>query len=462
MRVPRGESLFDPKSVYFIFREELSAPGFNKMLRAIFKDVGDPRDAKQLAISLVDALMSAFAMFVLKVPSLLQFDGLRQDTATKANLNNLFGIENIPSDTSMREILDRVDPNDLRGAFTQVFSKLQRGKALEDYVFMNGFYLLAIDGTGYFSSKSVYCQNCLEKHARDSDCITYHHQMLGAVLIHPDQKVVIPLCPEPIVKQDGGQKNDCERNACRRILEWIDKEHPRLKLIITEDGLASNAPHIRDIKARGMSFILGAKPGDHKYLFEEFDLAGNRTKQVVVRDDKKSVHILRYVNGLQLNEKSDDTIVNFLDYAECRADGKELHFSWVTDIEINDDNAFKIMRGGRARWKIENETFNTLKNQGYEFEHNYGHGYKNLSIVMPLLMMLAFLIDQAQLLCCNVVQSALANKKTLSALYRSIRTIFTEYVLNSWADLYSAIAYGYHSTLILNRPGAFKHRSNSS
>lgn len=211
-----------------------------------------------------------------------------------------------------------------------------------------------------------------------------------------------------------------------------------------------------------MSFILGAKPGDHKYLFEEFDLAGNRTKQVIERDDKKSVHILRYVNGLQLNEKSDDTIVNFLDYTECRADGKELHFSWVTDIEINDDNVFKIMRGGRARWKIENETFNTLKNQGYEFEHNYGHGYKNLSIVLPLLMMLAFLIDQAQLLCCNVVQSALANKKSLGALYRSIRTIFTEYVLNSWADLYSAIAFGYQSNLILNRPGAFRQRSNSS
>jgi hypothetical protein len=174
------------------------------------------------------------------------------------------------------------------------------------------------------------------------------------------------------------------------------------------------------------------------------------------------VHILRYVNGLQPNEKSDDTIVNFPDYTECKADGKTLHFSWVTDIEINDENVFKIMRGGKARWKIENETFNTLKNHGYEFEHNYRHGYKNLSIVMPLLMMLAFLVDQAQLLCCNVVQSALANTKSLGALYRKIRNLFTEYIFNTWADLYAAIAYGYQSTLVLNRPGAIRHRSNIS
>jgi hypothetical protein len=79
------------------------------------------------------------------------------------------------------------------------------------------------------------------------------------------------------------------------------------------------------------------------------------------------------------------------------------------------------MRGGRARWKIENETFNTLKNQGYEFEHNYGHGYKNLSVNLAFLMMLAFLVDQAQLLTSKVVQQALKKSFGLSNMYRKIR-----------------------------------------
>lgn len=453
MRLPHGESVFNPKSVYFMFREELSAPGFNKLLIEMFNAVIDERDVQRVRVSLCDALMSGFAMFVLKVSSLLQFDGLRGDEETKKNLHNLFGIENIPSDTSMREILDTVDPNSIRGVFRSIFGRLQRGKALEEYTFLNGSYLIAIDGTGYFSSNKVHCASCLEKHHKKTDTITFHHQMLGAVLIHPDKKIVIPLCPEPIIKQDGQKKNDCERNACRRILGWIRKEHPRLKIIITEDGLASNAPHIRDLKQQGMSFILGAKPGDHKFLFEEYALAVSRAQEKIVRDGS-IIHKLRYVNGLPINESSEDLIINFLDYTEIKANGASCTFTWVTDIEITNDNVFQIMKGGRARWKIENETFNTLKNQGYQFEHNYGHGNEHLSVTLAFLMMLAFLTDQAQLLSCKIVQESLHKAKRLSILYRDIRKLFTTFVFSSWEDLYSAIAYGYKASFILNRPNS--------
>ena len=87
--------------------------------------------------------------------------------------------------------------------------------------------------------------------------------------------------------------------------------------------------------------------------------------------------------------------VHFIDYWEV-GDAKVQHFSWVTDIRVSKRNVYHLMRGGRARWKIENETFNTLKNQGYHFEHNYGHGEQHLSVVFAMLMMLAFLVDQAQ------------------------------------------------------------------
>ena len=93
--------------------------------------------------------------------------------------------------------------------------------------------------------------------------------------------------------------------------------------------------------------------------------------------------------------------MNFLEYREYDAQGKLLqHFTWITDLHITKGNAWWFVRGGRARWHIENETFNTLKNQGYHFEHNYGHGEQNLSVVFAMLMMLAFLVDQAQQLCC--------------------------------------------------------------
>ena len=164
------------------------------------------------------------------------------------------------------------------------------------------------------------------------------------------------------------------------------------------------------------------------------------------------MHIYRDLNDVQLNEGNSDVRVNFLNYEEKRANGTTLRFSWVTDIEIDNHNVYKIMRGGRARWKIENETFNTLKNQGYEFEHNYGHGYKNLSVTLAYLMMLAFLVDQAQLIGCKIVRMALESSKRLSEMYRKVRTYFDTFIFKNWGELYSAIAYGIETSFQINFP----------
>lgn len=451
MRLPAGHSCIATKMETSGERKRLSMKALNTKIRKDFGKVSDGRNAKKIEIPMSDALMSGFAMFSLKLPSLLSFDSTRASQPKSENLKNLFGIEKIPSDTGMREILDPVEPKDLQPAFKHVFGELQRGKALEQYSFLDQKHLVAIDGTGYFSSDTVHCNSCLEKHSKKSGTTTYQHQMLAAVLIHPDQKQVIPLCPEAIVKQDGSTKNDCERNACGRILEQIRKDHPRLNIIITEDGLASNAPHIADLEKFGMSYILGAKPGDHKHLFEEFSLAGEREQELLIRDDDGTLHIFRFTNDLPLNASNEDVRVNFLDYQECRPNGKVIHFSWVTDIELNNTNVEEIMRGGRARWKIENETFNTLKDQGYEFEHNYGHGHKNLSVVLAHLMMLAFLVDQAQLLTSKVLGLALKNEKRLSNIYAKIRHFFETFSFLSWEELYSALAYGINSVFEIGR-----------
>jgi hypothetical protein len=121
---------------------------------------------------------------------------------------------------------------------------------------------LALDGTGYFSSKTIHCASCLQKVHRNGS-ITYYHQMLGAAILHPDVREVIALMPEPIVQQDGADKNDCERNAAKRFVAKLRQDHPHLKFIVTEDSLSSNAPHIETLKAHGLHYILGVKEGDH-------------------------------------------------------------------------------------------------------------------------------------------------------------------------------------------------------
>ncbi len=132
----------------------------------------------------------------------------------------VYNIKHIPCDTALREILDDIDPVDLRPMFTTIFQKLQRGKALEKLMFMEGCYLLNLDGTGYFSSTTRHSPSCNEKvDAKTGEVTSYYMQILGAAIVHPDYKEVIPICPEPINKQDGMKKNDCERNAAK-CYQW--------------------------------------------------------------------------------------------------------------------------------------------------------------------------------------------------------------------------------------------------
>jgi hypothetical protein len=134
-------------------------------------------------------------------------------------------------------------------------------------------------------------------------------------------------------------------------------------------------------------------------------------------------------------------LVNFLEYWEITPK-KVQHFSWVTDFTITESNAYKLMRGGRARWKIENETFNTLKNQGYHFEHNYGLGKKNLSLNFTMLMMLAFLVDQTQQLSCKLFKAVLKKQGSKKALWDRMRSMFKEHIFSSMQMLYEAILFG--------------------
>ena len=416
-------------------RKHLSADALLALMRSRFERFPDQR--RNPAISLPDCLMSGLAMFMLKDPSLLAFQERRNDE----NMKNLFGIEQVPSDTQMREILDPVDPALLRPAFNDVFRQLQRGKVLEPFIFHEGGYLLALDGTGYFSSQAIHCASCLEKVNSKTGEITYQHQMLGAVLVHPDHQDIIPLAPEPIIQQEGSTKNDCERNAAKRLLEKIRQEHPRLQLIVVEDGLASNAPHIRLLKQLRMHFLLGVKPGDHAFLFNQLLAAYDDERVTEISWMEGEVQcVIDFAKDLPLNESNQDLLVNVLQYSEYNAEGERIKvFTWVTDLKITKRNAPKLVRGGRCRWKIENETFNTLKNQGYHYEHSYGHGKLNLSVIFALLMMLAFLLDQVQQHCCPLFRAVWQKLESKKAVWDNLRSHFRHFIFQSMRHLYEVI-----------------------
>jgi hypothetical protein len=420
-------------------RKRLSSDALFALLKTRFATIPDHRNADKVTFPLADVLQAGFALFSLKDPSLLAFEDRQGDE----NLHTIYRIGQVPCDTQMRAILDPVDPETLRPMFNDVLREVQRGKVLEDYVFFAGAYLLSLDGTGYFSSKKIHCPCCQEKVNKQTGEITYQHQMLAAAIVHPDQRAVFPLAPEPIQKVDGDCKNDCERNAAKRLLPKIRAEHPHMKFIVVEDGLASNAPHLRLLRALNMHFLVGAKPGDHAFLETHVSTAYEQDRITTLVWQEKDIHCeLSFVNDLPLNESNQDLRVNYLHYAEYGPDGEiQKCFSWVTDLHITRDNARLLMRGARARWKIENETFNTLKNQGYHYEHNFGHGEKHLSVVMAMLMMLAFLVDQVQQRCCPLFQAVLVKVKSKRMLWDRMRSHFYTVTYRSMQHLYEGILY---------------------
>lgn len=271
-----------------ITRKHLHLPGLLERARSQFKKISDPLEGKT-NYALPDCLMSGLALFGLKYPSLLQFDDdAHGNERIIHNLRMLYGIEQVPSDTYFRERLDPVEPQELQRVINRIITQLQRAKVLESYRYLDDYYVLSIDGTGYFSSHEIHCESCCVKHHRDGS-VTYYHQMLAAVLVHPDNKTVFPFSLEAIVKKDGMSKNDCEHNALKRLLVNVRRAHPHLKLLVTLDGLYADGVIIKLLRELNIRFIITAKPDDLKYLYEFYAAAKKAVFEKKEGLDRKSV-----------------------------------------------------------------------------------------------------------------------------------------------------------------------------
>ena len=405
-------------------KKHLSFSAMRKALSAIFDTIDDPRQAGKVDYSLHDCLMSALAMMFFQDPSVLSFQRRMQDRFQDSNLKAMFAVENIPSDDALRQTLDQVSTEALHPAFSELFHRLQRGKQLDAYKLESGHYLIALDGSQYFTSEKIRCPSCLTtKGAKGAT--RYSHQILQAVMLNPYLRQVLPLPPEPIANTDGQTKQDCEINAAKRSLTKIRADHPKLKMVISGDGLYSKQPFVDAAKQYRCSYILVAKPTDHKVLFEwvnELDGLA-QCDYLQFSDEKGRRHVYRWFNQVPLNGSRDADLVNFFEYWLHVGQKATYHNSWVTDLDVSKANVVELVRAGRARWKIENETFNTLKNQGYHIEHNFGHGRQHLSNNFFILNLLAFYIHQILELCDRGYQYCRSKFSSRKEYWNNLRAV---------------------------------------
>ena len=418
-------------------KKYLSFSGLRKVISKRFNQIKDYRQAGKINYSIHDSFMSGLAIMFFQDASLLEFQRRMEEKLNTNNLKTIFKLSDIPKDTQLREVLDNASYDEVENIFSDFFRLLQRGNQLKSFKFMDEHYLVPIDGSGYFSSYKIKCPGCLKKTNKKGCNTLYEHQILQAVIVCPGQKQVIPLTPEPILNKDGNKKQDCEINAGKRILKHIRKVHPKLKIILTADDLYSKQPFIDEVKKQKMSYIFIAKPKDHKILFQWVDELKQMKAFSILefKDNKGRTHSYKWYNGLPLNGTANADNVNFFEYSILDNKKRSYHNTWVTDIPIKKSNIKKLVEGGRAKWKIENETFNTLKNQGYHIEHNYGHGKNNLSYTFFLLNLLAFFMHQILELTDIIYQKCRKKFSARKEYWNQLRCTFRILMFKSWRHM---------------------------
>ena len=360
-------------------------------LKAVCAAFPDPRKGRSGNIAMADFGLSAFAMFFMQSASFLAFQRNLEKGQGRSNCTSLFGIEKIPSDNYIRDMLDEADPALLAPCFQRLETQLAAVPMRQAFGRLGGRTLIAWDGTEFFCSQKITCPHCLTR-KRSNGQLESYHSMLSATVVAPGQSRVVPLMPEFIAPQDGAGKQDCERNAAKR---WFGQHHARLaplRPVYLGDDLFACQPIAAMITENGGDFIFTCKPASHKTLYDFIDGANPfRHEEKVKRGKSTDVFRYRWFEAVPLRDGPDAMLVNWISLEIVNPKGQVAwSMSWVTSLPVSRHSVAEIAAAGRARWKIENEGFNVLKNHGYEFEHSFGHGERFLAMHLAALNLLAF------------------------------------------------------------------------
>lgn len=418
-----------------------------KFFREAIQSFPDKRTGNNKTYPLENAALGAFSVFFTQSPSFLYYQKSMEEAQGKSNAHTIFKIKEIPTDNHIRDLLDPVSPDLIFPVFDNILESLLEIGHLEDYRMYNGNLLIALDGTWYHSSKKIYCDNCSKQTHKDGTT-TYYHSMITPVIVFPGKNKVIPLAPEFILPQDGSEKQDCENKAAKRWLSGKGKKYSNLGITISGDDLYSNEPICKEILDNGFNFILVCKPASHKTLYEWIETLeeGNDLNHLVVtrwNGRFREIYNYKYANNVPIKDGEDVLSVNWFEVTVSKEDGKILYKNgFVTNHKITDKNIEALVLYGRARWKVENENNNILKTKGYNLEHNYGHGKKNLSSLFASFILLAFLfhtllgfMDDKYCL----LRKKLSARKTF---FNHIRALTTYICFDNWEHLMSFMLRG--------------------
>jgi|SRR5665213_30599 len=420
---------------------------FESLLHGLVSVCAGFRDSRRRAdvdYTMADIGLSAFSLFFMQSESFLAHQRRLEQGCGASNCRTLFGMNKIPTDNYIRLRLDQVPPEALQPCFDQVIAPLRERDGLRAFQRLGGRTLVALDGTEYFRSQRLSCPQCLTRKRGNGKTESYH-AMLAATIVAPGHAMVLPLMPEFISAQDGAEKQDCERNAAKRWLIAHGERIADLRPVYLGDDLFCCQPLAEAVLATGADFLFVSKKDSHKTLYEYVEGAPLQQRAVTQRrpGGRTLTYRFRWIESVPLRDGKDAMSVNWLGVRIADAKGKTTYDgAFVTSLPLAADNVAEIAACARARWKIENESFNVLKNNGYHLAHNFGHGKKYLARTFAAMNLLAFAFHTACDCMETLWQQARKAIPTRSRFFQDARSISAYIVFPSWQSLMITLSSG--------------------
>ncbi len=529
-------------SPIFLKKDKLDFDTLLTWFKEFLSNIQDQR-APNASYSFQDICLSAFAMFFLQDPSFLAFQNRMQKEHQSNNATTIFGIQSIPTDNQIRNVLDNISLDQIDVFFEIIFNRLNSFGWLDGFRFLNNQLLISIDGTCYHHSTKIKCDHCLTKVHRKANIrlisektfnykepikkgkeiviikdnnqlkvvfqrkkskildefniekpelfsmldfngdmlyrnnnteqiynfiydevsqhkgfipfkkkptktkkettedTEYYHAMLTPIIASPNQSQIISLAPEHITNLDGGDKQDCERNAAKRWLNKYGDKYGKLNATILADDLFSCEPICIEILDKKLNFIFTCKENSHKSLYEFInfpkiaELFMHKQETVIVKK-KEITNTYRYLNNIPIKKGDNSLRINWFEIISTDCNSNRIFYgTYITNHEINDANVADLAIAARSRWKVENENNNSLKTKGYHLEHNFGHGKQYLSMFLATLNIIAFLFHSILELHNHIYQKIRKNLGTRVALFEYFRQTLLHFIFKSWKHL---------------------------
>lgn len=327
-------------------------------LTTLFNKLTDKRHKSYIIYKMRTIIMTRLFALICGITTMTEMNTIFNKEDAIKNLSKICNQElnEIPDWQTIQDVIEQLDIKEIEDIRKYIVKALIRSKMFDKYRYNNAFQLL-VDATGISSHDYNLNGNCITKKSKNG-IIKYYKQVLEAKIVVG--KIVISLDTEWIENanmETEKKKQDCEINAFKRMAPRIKKNYPKLKFIITGDALYATTPMIDICKENKWFYIFNLKKDRLKQVYENFEDNVNYKNETSKANYKLSC-------GIRFKEN----IFNALSYTEIQ-NGKEITFSYITNLEVDDYKIETIVDMGRRRWKIENEGFNEQKNGTFCISH---------------------------------------------------------------------------------------------